>query len=197
MNKLLLIFAIGLFGCASSNNTGKTSNEDSKLESNIANGSQINQQNCTRSQAEPILNKDVYPQATFVLQPDSITGIETVVLDQGDKLIIKNWGCEYYILTFRFETTRFKTANSDLDYWFSAASMLMDEIKSNLNAPINIENGILKLNDYISKNRSDLKLGEEIDFGTEEIRSFVTVDKIEDLSNDRRAVEISFSVGPL
>jgi hypothetical protein len=197
MNKLLLIFAIGLFGCASSNNTGKISNEDSKLESNTANGSQINQLNCTRSQAEPILKKDVYPLATFVLQPDSITGIETLIFDNGDKLIIKNHGCEYYILTFRFETSRFKTANSDLNYWFSAASMLMDEIKSNLNVPINIESGIIKLNDYISKNHSDLKLGEEIDFGTEEIRSFVTVNKIEKLSDEKQAVEISFSVGPL
>ena len=135
------------------------------------------------------------------MQPDSITAIETVTFDNGDKLFIKNWGCEYYVLTFRFETTKYQQDTTNFEYWFKAAKGLMTGILSALDAPIDIKKGLVFLDSYIlrdEKNKyKDLKLGDEIVFDGSEMRSFVTVDRIEKMTYKKFAVTISFAIGPL
>ena len=156
---------------------------------------------CVRGAAKPIIQKNDYPNTVFVLQSDSLTGIETVHFDNGDKLIINNCGCEYYVLKFRFETTRFQNDTTNLEYWFRIAGRLMTEMLGGLDAPIDIKKGINYLGIYIDTDRknnySNLKLGDEIVFDDEDIRSFVTVDRIEKLLDNKFAVEISFALGPL
>jgi hypothetical protein len=156
---------------------------------------------CVRGKAEPIIKKGVYHNTIFVLQRDSLTGIETVSFNNGDKLIIKNWGCEYYALTFRFETSRFQQETTNLYYWYKCADVLMNEMLNGLDAPIDIKNGLNKLMKRVDKDQpnkyKNLKLGEQIDFGGNDIRSFVSVDKIEKITDKIYAVEITFAIGPL
>ena len=130
------------------------------------------------------------------MQPDSLSGIETVNFENGDKLIIKNWGCEYYVLTFRFETSRFQQDTTDLKYWFKTATGLVTEIFDGVDSPIDIKKGITQLTNHIDSDKN-LKLGDEIDFGGNEIREFVSVDRIEKLTDKKYAVEISFATGSL
>ena len=162
---------------------------------------QTTQTKCIRGAAKPIINKSIYPKTTFVLQPDSITGIETVTFENGEKLTIKNWGCEYYVLTFRFETSRFQQDTTDLKYWFKTATRLVTEIFNGVDAPIDIKKGLNQLKNHIESdqptNFKNLKLGDEIDFGGSQIRNFVSVDRIEKLTDKKYAVEISFATGPL
>jgi hypothetical protein len=156
---------------------------------------------CIRGQAEPIIQRDDYPNTKFTLQQDSLTAIETVNFDNGDKLVINNWGCEYYVLTFRFETTKFQEDTTNLEYWFRAADRLMTGMLSGIDAPINIKKGVNYLSSYIDRDKKNnyktLKLGDEIDFGINEIRNFVSVDRIGKLTDKKFAVTISFTVGPL
>ncbi len=156
---------------------------------------------CIRGQAEPIIQKEDYPNTTFILQPDSVTAVETVNFDNGDKLIINNWGCKYYVLTFRFETTKFQHNTTNLEYWFKAANRLMTGMLSGLDAPIDIKRGLVFLDSYILRDEKNkfktLKLRDEIDFDGSEIRSFVTVDRIEKISDKKFAVTLSFATGPL
>lgn len=181
--KILFVFTFGLFVC------------------NTTNARQEKQNNgCVRGKAEPVIKKAVYHNTTFVLQPDSISGIETINFDNGDKLIIRNWGCEYYNLTFRFETSRFQDKTTNLYSWFKSVHLLMTEMLSGLDDPIDIMNGLNKFIiqvDNKQSNHKNLKLGEDLDYGQNEIRSFVSVDKIEKLTDRRYAVEITFSTGPL
>jgi hypothetical protein len=192
MYRLILVLTIALFACNSEANRQNTSEKSLLAVSVSMTEKQTKQSDCARGVAEPI-----YPHTTFVLQPDSITGIETVTLDKGDKLTIKNWGCEYYVLTFRFETSRFLKDTTDLNFWFKSAGGLMTDILDVLKAPIDIKNGIKKLVNHIDNDHKNLKLGEEIDFGGNDIRSFVSVDRIEKLTDKKYAVEISFTTGPL
>jgi hypothetical protein len=66
---------------------------------------------------------------------------------------------------------------------------------------INFKKGITQLTNYIDSDQStnfkNLKPGNEIDFGGNEIRNFVSVDRIEKLTDKKYAVEISFATGPL
>jgi hypothetical protein len=177
---------IGLSACNLT--TGRqTATDDSKSQNN----------SCVRGQAEPIIKKSIYPNTTFVLQPDGLTAIETVTLDNGDKLIIHNWGCESYVLTFRFETSRLKADTATMKYWYVNSMKLMNEIKQAIDAPIDVEKGIEAVNQYISKNVFRLELQTEIDFGTTEIKNFVTLDSISRIDKDRFAVTISFAIGSL
>lgn len=162
---------------------------------------QVQSNDCVRGQAAPVIQKADYPNTIFLLQPDSITAIETVTFDNGDKLIIRNWGCEYYVLTFRFETSKYQHDTTDLAFWFRSADGLMTSMLGGLDAPIDIKRGLVLLDSYISRDEKNgyknLQLGEEIDFGTNDIRSFLTVDRIEKINDKNFGVTISFTTGPL
>ena len=77
----------------------------------------------------------------------------------------------------------------------------MTEILDGVDAPIDIKKGITQLTNRIDSDQStnfkNLKLRDEIDFGGNEIRDFVLVDRIEKLTDKKYAVEISFATGPL
>jgi hypothetical protein len=154
---------------------------------------------CVRSVPEPILRQEA--NAKFELQPDSLVGFETVVLDNGDVLTIKNWGCEYYTLTFQFETTRFQADTNDLKYWFQKAGILLTGILGLENAPMDIKKGLMYLEYYRHHREKEgsegFNLGEEIDFGGTEIRDIISVDRIAKLSDKKYLVEISVATGPL
>ncbi len=196
MNRLILVLTIGLFACSSATDRQKKTSERPLADSVSMTEKQTVLTNCARGEAEPIIKKTVYPQTTFVLQSDSLTGIETVTFDNGDNLTIKNWCCEYYVLTFRFETSRFQQDTTNLDFWFKCAASLTREVLDGLEAPIDIPKGIDKIVALVDS-KSSLKLREEIDFIAGDIRSFVSVDRVEKITDKKYAVEISFATGPL
>jgi hypothetical protein len=157
--------------------------------------------NCVRARAVPIVKKAVFPKTKFNLQADSLTAIETVELDNGDKLIIKNWGCEYYILTFNFETCRFLADTTNVPFWYNKAVLLMSELYNGLDSPINIKEGIGQLMNHIDKdspnNYKNLAFHDAVDFGNPIIRGHVLLERVEKLAEKRYAIEISFAKGPL
>jgi hypothetical protein len=153
---------------------------------------------CIRGQAKSVIKKTVYPNSTFKLNEDNHTGIETIDLKNGDKLIINNWGCEYYVLTFRFETERFNADTTNNIYWLNKATILMKEIEKGIDAPLNIKGGIDAIPIYLSSLDSrSYNLGEEIVYDDNVIRDFVTLDRIQKINDRRFAIEISFATGPL
>jgi hypothetical protein len=156
---------------------------------------------CVRGIATPIIRKDYFPNTTFRLKADSITAVETVLFDNGDKLTISNWGCDYYILTFSFETSRFQKDTSDLKFWYQASASLLTSMLASFDAPIDIKRGLVFLESYYLRdekhNYKNLKLGDEIEFDGNENRSFVTLDRVEQISSNKFGVIISFATGPL
>lgn len=153
---------------------------------------------CPRGQATPVLQKEDYPNATFVLEADSISAIETTELPNGDKLTVRTWGCEYLVYTFKFETRQFSADTADLSYWYAAAEKLMTGMLGGTNVTLDLKKGVMFLSYYAVKNHNNLKLGEEIDFGEpDSYRNFVTLDRIQTLSNGNNMVTVSFAEGPL
>jgi len=73
----------------------------------------------------------------------------------------------------------------------------MQSIYDNLDVATDIKLGTGKLAQYIKQHPHGLQFGEEIDFGGDDIRSYITLDKAERKPDKRAAVEVSFLVGPL
>lgn len=206
---LTLGLTLGFLVCQSSvDKQMNTENRTVSVDSLIKPGSQSLpasvkdlREECARGQAEPIIKESVFSNTKFVLQPDSLTAIETVIFDNGDNLTIRNWGCEYYILTFRFETSRFQNDTTNIPYWYKKSVLLVSELNKGLDAPIDIKKGIDKLINHIDSdmvnNYANLEFGQEVDFGGEDIRDFVTVEKVEKLTDKTFALTISFATGPL
>lgn len=151
---------------------------------------------CVRGTPEPIVNKKKLPNSKFILLPDSLTGIETVTYANSDKLIIENFGCEYYNLNFRFETSRFKADTSNIKYWALNVIKLMREVEPAINSPLNLKKGIIYFSKYISTKKYPL-LQHEIEYGSSEMNNTVILNRIEKIKKDKYAVELTFSLGPL
>ncbi len=154
---------------------------------------------CVRGQAKPIVLKSIFPNTEFHLNKDSLSGIETILINENEKVTINNEGCEYYSLNFTFETKKYTSSVNNLYYWYKASYDLVNNIKSGLDSPIDIELGLKVYMKYLEKNKNKLQLNTQIDFGQTEvyaIRDFVTLHEIIK-TGDKYFVNISFSVGPL
>jgi len=68
---------------------------------------------CTRGEPEPSLDSTVFPNRQFLLI-DRKSATEAVNLENGDKITIRHGGCEYFIQTYRFETSRFQADTTDI-----------------------------------------------------------------------------------
>jgi hypothetical protein len=208
-NILMISLALGLSACNQSADRQKPSAdktaavEDSSITDVPTSTNSVKdlRDDCVRGQAEPIVNKSVFPMTTFMVQPDSLTAIETIDFDNGDKVTIQNCGCEYFILSFRFETSRFQEDTANIPYWYGKAALMASELSKGLNESIGMKEGIDSLISHITSdslnNYANLKFGQEIDYGGDEIRIYATVDGIEKTADNKFAITMSFTAGPL
>jgi hypothetical protein len=145
-----------------------------------------------------VTKKSFYPTGIFELDADRHTETETVELQNGERIIIKNWGCEFFVLTFNIETERFQADTTNTMYWLDKVVVLMNEIQQGIDAPLNIRAGIDAVAIHLASANSRIyELGEEIVFKDGVIRDFVTLDRVHKINGKRFAIEISFATGPL
>lgn len=161
-----------------------------------ASGDVVDFADCPRSIPERIVKSSVEPQPTFELNKEKSVGTETLQFQNGDRLVVKNWGCEYFVVTFRFETNRFQADTTDLTYWLDKSAVLMSEITEAVDAPLDFHGGVTAIR---KMNGPEIKyeLGQEIIYSDGEIRQFATLDRVQQIDDSRYAVEVSFALGPL
>ena len=199
-----LIPIIGLAVCACNNHPKvlEAITPQATAAPSSTNDSLLNDDNCIRTQAVPILDRAVFPKATFRVLKDSITGIESVELDGGDRLEIKNWGCEYYCRPFKCTTNRFQHDTTDLPFWLDKAVEWMGMVRPGIlsDAPLDVaKTGFDCLKKYrdtcVANNFRNLK--DEIACNDNEMREFFTFDRVGKQSDGANVVELTFAMGPL
>jgi hypothetical protein len=71
----------------------------------------------------------------------------------------------------------------------------MNEIIDGVDAPINLKKGTNALTEFIKHNK--IKILEGLTFEPGEIRTYLTIDRIQKIDSKRFGLEISYIVGPL
>lgn len=201
MRNLFFCLVVLLVAC---DNTDKSIEQQSSKDSvmTVTTVSTEADSNCIHEEPAGIIEKNAFPNMSFELQPDKKGGIETVNFENGDKLTIKDWGCNDYILTFRFETNRFQSEPTNTGFWYKRTVTLLNEINKKMSdSPINIVFGTNRLMERIEEEvpngYQNLAFNEELDFEDGDVRTFVRIDKVEQLSDKKFAIEITFSKGPI
>jgi hypothetical protein len=161
----------------------------------------ITADDCPRGEAEPVVQKSAFPDARFSLHQNKREATETLTLNTGDQVTITHSGCEYYTLSIRFETSRFKADTANIGYWSHAALLLMRALNQGIKTPLGISRGLDSLDARIQKQKVNpslpLALNNEIDFGGPDPREYLSIDRVTQLPNGRYALVISFSYGPI
>lgn len=154
---------------------------------------------CVRSAPAPITKKNIFPRSKFSLSTDSKTGTEIVDLAANGRLVIKNSGCEYYVLKLRFESARVAHDPADAAFWYRNAAVRLDAISRGLESSIDLRQAAKKLRQVAgqTKKGKPLKFGRDITFVPGEIRQFMTVDGVIKMRRGVYALEITLAAGPL
>jgi len=151
---------------------------------------------CPRGIPERIVKLSIEPQLTFELDKSKNIASETLQFQNGDKVVVKNGGCEYFVVTFRFETNRFKADTTDMLYWLDKSALLVTEVVEAIDAPLDFNDGVARIK---KMNGPEVKYepGDEIVYSEGEIRQYTSLDRVQRLDPSRYAVEITFALGPL
>ena len=208
--KLLLFIAICILLASCNTDHGKKAENQNKTSAKDIPSKSIAEKHtqtetdedngCVRGEPEPVINKKIFPSAKFRINGDKTEGFETVTLNNGDILNIKNSGCENYVLRITFETSRFNIEVTNTPFWFEKASELLNEIKSGIDSPLDIDNAITALKTYTEEHKTDLTYNNnEIVFSNEkeEIPSYITIVSAEVLPDNKTALTIMLWMGPL
>lgn len=202
----ILLTVVILSGCQSKSDESTTDDEDTLSLSDayrekLGDGDSLSNEtfdfsDCVRGPAEQVIKKNMSPASLFELNPDGHTGKETLSFENGDQVIIKNWGCEYYLLTFRFETGRYKSDTTNVSFWMDKAVSFMKSIEEGVESPLNIPEGTGGLRRQLDSQKP-YNLGEEIVYDDGEIRQYVSLERIQMIDKNRYAVELTYAMGPL
>lgn len=86
---------------------------------------------CVRGEPEPLFSRDNprIKSHSFSLQ-STTEATENVVSLSGDRIIILNVGCEYYINAFRYESATIPARESSARYWGAEAAKALRKIQA-------------------------------------------------------------------
>jgi len=104
---------------------------------------------CLVSVPQRVIDTSILTEVEY--NQTDMMGYEKLELPTGDRLLIINWGCESYHLTFRFETSRFGTDTSKVKLWYSILTQLLYVIEPAVNAPVKIQQGIDEIRHYLEQ----------------------------------------------
>jgi hypothetical protein len=142
-----------------------------------------------------VINATVIPGVEFT-QVD-FTGYEKLDLPTGDRLLVINWGCQTYNLTFRFETSRFGTDTSKIKQWYSILTQLLYVIEPAVESPVKIQQGIDQIHSYLKQDTVPLAYNTHLNIRNDSILSDMVFEQIKLLGDTAVRLDATFSISSL
>ena len=81
---------------------------------------------CPRDQPGPVYSlKSPGVKSHLFKKTSSFEAEEEVIFVSGDRLLIKNWGCEYYVNSFYYESKNIKADSASTAYWHTKSAEIL------------------------------------------------------------------------
>lgn len=166
------------------NNSLQTSNDEQSVNKV--------RENCIKGIPQRVIDTNVITEAEYK-QIDFI-GYEKIILPTGDRLLIINWGCSTYNLTFRFETSRFGTDTSKIKYWYSTLAQLLGIVEPVIKSPVNILQGINKIHSFLKQDTIPVNYNIPLNISHDSIDSEIIFERAKILGDTAMRLDVTFSL---
>jgi hypothetical protein len=150
---------------------------------------------CFNSIPQRVINTNVLPGVDYS-QVD-LMGYEKLYLPTGDHLLIINWGCESYHLTFRFETSRFGTDTSKVKQWYSILTQLLYVIEPAIESPVKIQKGIDEIQSYLKQDTVPVAFNVPLTIGRDSVFSDMIFERVKILGDTAVRLDATFTISEI
>jgi len=150
---------------------------------------------CLKGIPQRVIDASVLPGAEF--KQVDLMGYEKIELPTGDRLLIINWGCESYNLTFRFETSRFGTDTSQVKQWYSILTQLLYVIEPAIDSPVKVRRGIDGIQDYLKQDTLPVAYNVSLDLSNDSSYADMVFERVKILGDTAVRIDATFSVNAL
>jgi hypothetical protein len=155
----------------------------------------IKSKGCLKGIPQRVIDASVLPGAEF--KQVDLMGYEKIELPTGDHLLIINWGCQSYNLTFRFETSRFGTDTSKIRQWYSILTQLLYVIEPAIDSPVKIQQGIDGIHQYLKQDTVPVAYNVPLILNNDSIFSDMVFERVKILGDTMVRIDATFSVTAL
>jgi hypothetical protein len=163
------------------NSHGKTGSEEKTENSH-----------CFNTVTQRVINTSVLPGVEY--EQVDLMGYEKLCLPTGDHLLIINWGCEFYHLTFRFETSRFGTDTSNVKQWYSILTQLLYVIEPAIDSPVKIQLGINEIQSYLSQDSTPVVFDVPLTLRRDSVLSDMVFEQVKILGDTAMRLDATFTI---
>jgi hypothetical protein len=148
--------------------------------------------NCLISVPQRVINTSVLPGVEY--NQVDLMGYEKLDLPTGDRLLIINWGCESYHLTFRFETSRFGTDTSRVKQWYSILTQLLYIIEPAIDSPVKIQRGIDEIHHYLKQDSTPVAYNVPLNLDRDSVFSEMVFEQVKVLGDTAVRLDATFTI---
>jgi len=147
---------------------------------------------CLMSVPQRVINTHVLPGVIY--NQVDLMGYEKLDLPTGDRLLIINWGCESYHLTFRFETSRFGTDTSRVKQWYSILTQLLYVIEPAIESPVKIQQGIDEIQRYLKQDSMPVAYNVPLTLNQDSLMSGMVFEQVKVLGDTAVRLDATFTI---
>jgi hypothetical protein len=150
---------------------------------------------CFNKVPQRVINTSVLPGVEY--NQVDLMGYEKLYLPTGDHLLIINWGCESYHLTFRFETSRFGTDTSKVKQWYSILTQLLYVIEPAIDAPVKIQKGIDEIQNYLKQDTMPVAYNVLLTLSRDSLVSGMVFEKVKLMGDTTVRLDATFTISEI
>jgi hypothetical protein len=150
---------------------------------------------CFNTVPQQVINASVLPGVEY--KQVDLMGYEKLDLPTGDRLLIINWGCESYHLTFRFETSRFGTDTSKVKQWYSILTQLLYEVEPAINSPVKIQKGIDEIHLYLKQDSVPVAYNVPLTLSRDSVFSDMVFEQVKVLGDTAVRLDATFTISEI
>jgi hypothetical protein len=166
-----------------------------KTKASISSFRETEKTSCLANIPQRVIDASVLPCVEF--KQVDLMGYEKVELPTGDRLLIINWGCESYNLTFRFETSRFGTDTSKIKQWYSILTQLLYVIEPAIDSPVGILRGINEIHNYLKQDTMPVAYNVPLTINRDSTFAEMVFERVKILGDSAVRLDVTFSISSL